>query len=291
MTTRITGHEWEDLSAYLDGQLSPKESTRLEEKLQASADLRAALNDLSQTRSLLRSQPPVRAPRNFLLTPKMVGVRRGSARSFQLFPAMRLASALAVALFILVLAGDLLTAGRQPAVMPVAFQSVQMPAPAAEMKSASEVPALEVGAVMEAPAPTEAPAEASVEAPAETQAEAQAVAKMPEGTAQQASPTMGAAMLQDSGTGAEPYPPPAEALAASAPAIEQATATPAAPEPAPLPSEQANLAARSAVDGSEAGAPVGETAWSGWRFLEIALALVVVVTIGWAVYLRHSRGV
>ena len=102
---------------------------------------------------------------------------------------------------------------------------------------------------------------------------------------------MGAAMLQDSGTGAEPYPPPAEALAASAPAIEQATATPAAPEPAPLPSEQANLAARSAVDGSEAGAPVGETAWSGWRFLEIALALVVVVTIGWAVYLRHSRGV
>jgi anti-sigma factor RsiW len=275
MTTRITGREWEDLSAYLDGQLSPKESARLDEKLQASADLRAALNELSQTRSLLRSQPAVRAPRNFLLTPKMVGVSRAPARTFQLFPVMRLASVLAMALFVLVLAGDLLMSGGQPAVMPVAFQSAQMPAPAAELKSAPEAGAPEVGAVMEAPAATEAPAEA----------------KMPEGAVPLPAPTMAAAMLQDNGTGAEAYPPPAEGLAASAPAVEQSTATPPASEPTPSAPEQANLAERSAVDSTEVTAPAQQTVWSGWRTLEIALALLVVVTAGWAFYLRRSRRV
>ena len=164
MKTQITGREWEDLSAYLDGQLSPKESTRLEEKLQASADLRLALEELSRTRTLLRSQPPVRAPRNFLLSPKMVGERRAPAPANRLFPVMRLASALAMALFVLALAGDFLSSGRQPGVLPVAYQSVEMPAPAAVMKEASQADAPPAGEAMELPVATEAPA---MEAPAE----------------------------------------------------------------------------------------------------------------------------
>jgi hypothetical protein len=291
MTTRITGREWEDLSAYLDGQLSPKENARLEEKLQARADLSAALDELSQTRNLLRSQPPVRAPHNFLLTPKMVGERRAPARSFQLFPVMRLASVLALALFMLVLAGDLLSNGRQPGGMPVAFQSAQMPAPAAEMKAASEANAPQVGEAIEAPAevPAEVPAptEAPAEAQAEVQTEAPAEAKLAEGTAP--APTLGAAMLQDSGTGVEPYPPPAEELAASAAAIEQATLTPLPSEPTSLPIAQVEPAERNAVQTTGAAAPQAGTAWPGWRFLEIALVLLVLVTAAWAFYLWRSK--
>ena len=282
MTTRITEREWEDLSAYLDGQLSPKESARLEEKLQARADLRLALNELSQTRSLLRSQPAVRAPRNFLLTPNMLRERRAPVRSFQLFPLMRLASGLAVALFILVLAGDFLMSGRQPGVMPVAYQAVQLPAPAAEFKSAQEASAPETESMMEAPAATEAPSE--------LQAEAQPAAKMAEGTAPPPAPTMGVELVQDAATGAEPYPPPPEELAAGASAIEQATATPPAAEPTPLPLEQANLAERNAAEDTGTGMPAGETTWSGWRILEVALVLLALITAGWAFYLRRSRG-
>jgi anti-sigma factor RsiW len=297
MTTRITGREWEDLSAYLDGQLSPKESARLEEKLRARADLRHALKDLSQTRTLLRSQSPVRAPRNFLLTPKMVGERQPPARSFRLFPVMRLASALAMALFILVLAGDLLSNGRQPGGMPVAFQSVQMPAPAAEMKAASEANAPQVGEAIEAPAevpaevpaPTEAPAEAQADVQVEVQAETQAQPKLAEGAAPAPAPTTAAAMLQDSGTGAELYPPPAEELAAGAAAAEQATPVPLPAEPTSPPLAQVAPAERNAVQSSAVTAPQAGTAWSGWRFIEISLALLAIFTAGWAFYLWRLR--
>jgi hypothetical protein len=293
MKTHITGREWEDLSAYLDGQLSPKESARLEAKLQASAELRAALDGLSQTRNLLRSQPALRAPRNFLLTPKMVGEQRKPVRSFQLFPLMRLASGLAVALFILVLAGDLLMSGRQPVVMPVAMRAAQLSAPAAEMKSAPVASAPEVDLAMQVPAPTEAPAEAPAEASTEAFAEAsgqlqaqdQPAAKTIEGTALPPAPTLGAVMLQDTGA----YPPPPEALAASASSIEGATATAISPETEPLPREQANLVVT--VEEAASGAPASQAAWSGWRYLESALALLVLITVAWAIYLRRSREV
>ena len=287
MTTRITGREWEDLSAYLDGQLSPKESARLEEKLQARADLRAALSELSQTRSLLRSQPAMRAPRNFTLSPKMVGVRPAPVRSFQLFPAMRLASVMAAALLVVVLAGDFLTGGRQPAFVPVAFQSVPMAAPAAEMKSAAEEAAPQAEAAMEAPAPTEAPAAAILEAPAATEAPVQAL--MTGTAAQYPAPTLGAAAQMDATTGAEPYPPPSEELAAAAAAPAEVTATPGLSQPTLLASEQENLAQRNTIGATGTATQEAVTTWTGWRFLEIALALLVVGFAGLALYSRRSR--
>jgi hypothetical protein len=273
MKTQITGREWEDLSAYLDGQLSPKESARLEEKLQARADLRRALEELSRTRMLLRSQPPVRAPRNFLLSPKMVGERRAPAPANRLFPVMRLASALAMALFVLALVGDFWSSGRQPGVLPVAYQSVEMPAPAAVMKEASQADAPTAGEAIEAPAATEAPAEAKL---------AQEAAPAP-------APTLGAAMLQESGTGAEAYPPPAADLAAGAAAVEQVTPTALPAEPTAPPIAQAQPAERNAVQDSSATAFQASTPWSGWRLLEIALGLLVLVTAGWAFYLWRSK--
>jgi hypothetical protein len=292
MTKRITRGEWEDLSAYLDGELSPRDSVRLEEKLQARPDLRQALNELSQTRALLRSQPALRAPRNFVLTPRMVGARQAPARPFQLFPAMRLATVMAAALLMLVLAGDFLTGGRQPGLLPVAYQSMPVSAPAAEMKAAPEETTLqgEVQVAMEAPSATEAPAEV------------QAEANMPEAAAPLPAPTDVAAAMLDATTGAagypapveeplaEGYPPPVEEPPAEVAAIQQSTAT-SAPQPTPQPPEGDNLAERSALEASEPVAPEPAMTWSGWRILEVALLLLVVGFAGLAFYSRRSRRV
>jgi anti-sigma factor RsiW len=114
MTTTITLREWEALSAYLDGQLNQKDRQRLERGLQERLELRQALEELRRTRAILRSQPKLRAPRNFTLTPEMVGFRTPTRAMPRAYPAFRLVSALASVLFILVLIGDFF--GRAPVV-------------------------------------------------------------------------------------------------------------------------------------------------------------------------------
>ena len=73
----------EQLSAYLDGQLSQAEKTRLETRLQSDPALAATLADLRQARSILRRTPRRRSPRNFTLTPKMAGIKPPVPRSFR----------------------------------------------------------------------------------------------------------------------------------------------------------------------------------------------------------------
>ncbi len=73
------------LSAYLDGQLSTSESARLESRLQSDPTLRSVMEDLSQSRTLLRKLPQRRAPRNFTLTPEKAGVRPPLPRVFPVF--------------------------------------------------------------------------------------------------------------------------------------------------------------------------------------------------------------
>src|SRR5512142_1758722 len=75
MRAQISNRDYEQLSAYIDGQLSPAERRKLEERLRARTDLQVALDEMNRTRSLLRSAPRRRAPRNFTLTPAMVGER------------------------------------------------------------------------------------------------------------------------------------------------------------------------------------------------------------------------
>ena len=80
------------LSSYLDGQLKPSDSARLEARLSSDPDLRAVLDDLRAARGLLRQLPMRKAPRNFTLTPKMVGKNPPLPRSY---PAFRFVTALA----------------------------------------------------------------------------------------------------------------------------------------------------------------------------------------------------
>jgi hypothetical protein len=103
--TTINFRDIEQLSAYLDGQLSQAEKTRLESRLALDRELASALNDLRQTRSILRHTPKRRAPRNFTLTPKMAGIRPPVPRAV---PAFSWASAIAAILFVCTLGVNLL---------------------------------------------------------------------------------------------------------------------------------------------------------------------------------------
>ncbi len=92
----MNARDVELLSSYLDGQLSPSDSTRLEARLRSDPGLSAALNAMRESRSLLRRLPRRRAPRNFTLTPRMVGKNPPLPRAY---PVLRFASAFAALLF------------------------------------------------------------------------------------------------------------------------------------------------------------------------------------------------
>ncbi len=95
----------EQLSAFLDGQLSQADKTRLEARIQLDPALAAALADLHQTRAILRRTPKRRLPHNFTLTPKMAGIRPPVPRAV---PVLGWASALAMLLFVVTLGMNLL---------------------------------------------------------------------------------------------------------------------------------------------------------------------------------------
>ena len=137
------------LSSYLDGQLKPSDSARLEARLSSDASLRAVLDDLRAARGLLRQLPMRKAPRNFTLTPKMVGKNPPLPRAY---PAFRFVTALASVLLFFTLGLNFLAP--QLASQSPAFGMGGGGAP--EILS-SEAPAMPEAAA-EAPA-TEAPAE------------------------------------------------------------------------------------------------------------------------------------
>lgn len=152
------------LSTYLDGQLSSVESTRLEARLRTEPDLRSVLRDLRSARSVLRQLPMRKAPRNFRLTPKMVGKNPPLPRAY---PAFRFASTLATLLLFFTMGLNFL--GPQLASQPPIFgmggggapdtfseeaaSQAATEAPLAEMAPATEAPAEEPSVAM-APMPT-----------------------------------------------------------------------------------------------------------------------------------------
>jgi hypothetical protein len=85
------------LSAYLDGQLSPSDSLRLESRLSSDPNLKKVLDDLRISRGLLHQLPQRRVPRNFTLSPKMAGLKAPVPR---VYPTFRLATVLATLLLI-----------------------------------------------------------------------------------------------------------------------------------------------------------------------------------------------
>jgi len=105
MNTQMS-RDFEQLSAYIDNQLSPAEKAALEARLAKEAELQATLNDLRRTVKVLRGLPPVKLPRSFTLTPQQAGAR---ARRGPLFPVFRLAAALCTLLLVAAVARDFAT--------------------------------------------------------------------------------------------------------------------------------------------------------------------------------------
>ena len=153
MKPQISSHDLKSLSLFLDGQLTLAERQRLEKRLQGNQVLSQALNEMQQTRTLLRSMPKRRAPHNFTLSPQMVEVRGRRP----VFPVMGFVSALASILFVLVLAGDL-TGFFTSSTKSVALQPMpMMEAAAPTLESAQEERAQ--SEINNSPVPTETKAE------------------------------------------------------------------------------------------------------------------------------------
>ncbi|RJP49234.1 MAG: hypothetical protein C4586_07765 [Anaerolineaceae bacterium] len=94
------------LSSYLDEELNTTEAAQLESRLPSDPELVSVLNDLRAARGILRKLPTRKAPRNFILSRKMVGLKPPLPRSYPIF---RFSTALATILLVISFAANLLT--------------------------------------------------------------------------------------------------------------------------------------------------------------------------------------
>jgi hypothetical protein len=189
----INQRDLELLSAYLDGELNLSDSARLESRLKNDPALVSVLDDLRAARTFLRKLPKRRAPRNFTLTRRMVGLNPPLPRSY---PAFRFVTAVATLLFFFTVGINTLA--------PQFLQPIGIGggggADETELFS-SQAPAMEAAAT-EAPAATEPPIgnsglapQPTLTAPVEDSARAadtQTAKNLAEGSAQvQAQPSAG----------------------------------------------------------------------------------------------------
>jgi len=154
--THPSSRDLQALSAYLDGQVSQPDRKRLEARIAADPQLASALDELRQTRTLLRRTPKRRAPRNFTLTPKMAGIRPPVPR---LVPVLSWGSAVAALFFIFTLGASLIgqlsfgmaaatsaaapmgAGAALPAATAVSAEAAPMPMPPAVAAPATQAPA------------------------------------------------------------------------------------------------------------------------------------------------------
>lgn len=149
-------HDIELLSTYLDGGLKPSDSARLESRLASDPSLASTLDAMRASRALLRRMPKRRAPRNFMLTRKMVGLKPPLPRSY---PVFKFATAFAAFLFFLSFFAPRAMSFGAAAPAPVAYEMLSAGADAQateESFALQSVPAAEAPALTEpAPLPTE----------------------------------------------------------------------------------------------------------------------------------------
>jgi anti-sigma factor RsiW len=228
--TDLPERDLERLSAYLDGELAGRDLERLESRLQADPDLRAALDELRVVTRLMAALPARRAPRNFTLRPEMVRQRAAS----RAYPRLQLATALATIAFAVTFGLEFL-AGSVPMARGAAFQSEAALAPRAAEEFAAapaEEAAPSAADALIVTTPTgpadqtallaaggeEATAEVRIEAATEAPlAEAPVVGEALPGSVQ---PEEGAAQADAGEAEATPCGPCAAKMATAAPAIE-----------------------------------------------------------------------
>lgn len=96
MKSDLSAKDGQLLSDFLDGQLSPQETARLQKRLSEDETLRKVVEELRQLKIILRSSPRYSVPHNFTLTPAMVKKNKFEI----LLPVLRFSSAAAVFLLV-----------------------------------------------------------------------------------------------------------------------------------------------------------------------------------------------
>jgi anti-sigma factor RsiW len=198
---KITKRDLDLLSAYLDDELSSKDSAQVESRLAVEPVLKEVYEELRKTRSLLAALPDVRTPRQFTLTPEMVG-KRIPARGFPILQFATVAVALA---FVVVVGIDFMMvqapmgAFETNAVMLESVQEQEVE----EAKEAASEEAVEDGLAFEEPAAEALPAEA------------------PEAEAPEAEAPTIAGALDEGSPGEEQVPPEEEPLLEAEPSAAE----------------------------------------------------------------------
>lgn len=256
MTRPISDREWQELSAYLDGQLSARETARLEQRLQQHSDLRAAYQDLRRVRHLLRSQPRLRAPRNFTLSAQTAGVSPRRRSDLTRGPAFGFVSALATVMLVLFVVGELLVTSPRMAAQPVAMEA-QLEA--AETEALPMLQAEEDSSKLMPLQPTPAEGLRALP-PQEAASESDDITT----TAPQA---LEAAPME--------YPAPENP-------VEGAQETQAL-------SMAAEESANAAQDTVQEQPISRQTFWNGWRIAQVILLLIAVTSGAAAIFLRLRR--
>lgn len=191
-------HEFcqENLSPFLDRQLTPGEQARVTRHLQECPDCRAELQSLRQTVAILRATPAVKPPRTFFI-PASEGVRpRQVQRNRLAYGYLQFATAVATVLLLLVVSGDALLrlgvarsprqvmapnvgitatgrGGEVPEAMPTAAPALQTTESAPGVLGAVPPPAAQTGVVTmlaQAPLPDQASQTGTAEAVVDSQA-------------------------------------------------------------------------------------------------------------------------
>jgi hypothetical protein len=286
MTKKISNRDWENLSAYLDGQLTPRKRARFAARLESEPALREAYDSLRRTRAMLRGLPRLRAPRNFTVTPEMVSIRQ-SRRRHRLIPTFQFASAIASLLLLMVLAGDFLGLGN------LAAGTQRFPASPTEIVMIQEAPAAEeeiteIQVTQEVEIQKEVVVtplvESAVEEPAEAVEEQveELAAPMIE------SPRALTSTITDEGLAVKPLPEPADAITRTEPSEEDAGAVLGTEEVPSAVFEGTSVTPPPATPQAEVP-QVTVTYLPYVRIAEISLALIAVLT-GFAAYFLRRRG-
>lgn len=293
-------HDDELLSAYIDGQLLGRARQEFEARLAREPELRARLEATRRMLGLVRSLPPVPAPRNFILDPAKYGRPAHVRRVAHWYPTLRLATTLATALLILVFAADLIISqalthtfrAAAPAAAPQIATTgqearqrtaaVEATAPSAPEESAGPAPTAQP---MLAVQPTQPPGGGDQLPPVAEGEQAPQVTPAP---ATRLGPTAQGADAGSLATGEQPTPGPTRPE--HTPTAETPAATPTllpptpaeigqVPPQAPLPApEEPSQDSASLYAQEEAPRPPLPTTLL--RAIEIGLAVLVILLVG-----------
>jgi len=231
-------------SPYIDGQVTAEEKEFLERYLADHREAREKFEMLKTAVQLTRSLPPLKAPRSFVL-PRSMARRPGPA--LRLYPAMRLATVAAMALFAFALAGDLVTSSRlvstaPPASVPLSAKAMataapEQPSPAAAAELPAEAPAPATTAT-----PIAAPTQAATAREAATSAGAPEATPQPPAAAGAAAPTESALSQSDAARAADFAATPEATAAQSDVAMQASESQTASPAPVAQPIDALRLA-------------------------------------------------